>query len=265
MEKTMTRLRLFSVLLAIVASTMFASADNSKGKCGNNLKWAYDQRKATLTITGYGEMYDYASGSYGAPWTEYNEHIMQLNLPEGLTYVGMRAFKGLRVLPSVNIPSTVTTIGEDAFSFCSSLESITFSEPSQLQCIGLWAFTECSALTSINIPGSVTSIEYDAFFYCENLKDITVNWTDLSGVNTDAGAFEDVPIEQVNLHVPAGTKNIYAAVEPWSRMNILENGHEAVDAVASDPSSVTHKILRNGQVYILRTGNTYTLTGTEIK
>ena len=70
------------------------------------------------------------------------------------------------------IPSTVTSIGESAFYYCTSLTSVTFAEGSQLISIGFSAFA-CSCLTSITIPSSVTIINEDAFYGCTSLANVT--------------------------------------------------------------------------------------------
>ena len=71
------------------------------------------------------------------------------------------------------IPSSVTSIGNSAFSGCHGMTSITI--PSSVKSIGRNAFTWCSSLTSISIPSSVTSIESTAFDGCAGLSSITVS------------------------------------------------------------------------------------------
>ena len=66
------------------------------------------------------------------------------------------------------IPEGVTSIGDSAFSECSSLESITI--PEGVTSIGGYAFEYCASLESITIPASVTSIGSGAFSDCDSLK-----------------------------------------------------------------------------------------------
>ena len=66
----------------------------------------------------------------------------------------------------------VTSIGEGAFSDCTSISSIVI--PDSVTTIGDYAFYNCSALTAITIPNSVTSIGDAAFEDCNNLKAIYV-------------------------------------------------------------------------------------------
>lgn len=66
-------------------------------------------------------------------------------------------------LKKVTLKNGVSSIGEDAFRDCSSLESVIF-ENTVLEKISDGAFWGCSALSSIALPDSVTEIERNAFF-----------------------------------------------------------------------------------------------------
>ena len=72
----------------------------------------------------------------------------------------------------ITFDGDVTSIGEDAFSWCESLTSITI--PDSVTSIGNVAFYDCSSLTSITIPDSVTWFGYNAFSNCSSLTSITI-------------------------------------------------------------------------------------------
>jgi len=129
-------------------------------------------------------------------------------IPSSVTAIGIEAFSSCSSLPSVTIPSSVTAIGK--FAFCaSSLTSITvdslntvyasvdgvlfdknvrtliaypggkkgaYAIPSSVTAIRANAFSFCSSLTSVTIPSSVTTIGDFAFTPCSSLTSITLSW-----------------------------------------------------------------------------------------
>ena len=86
-----------------------------------------------------------------------------------VTAIGERAFSRTAIT-SIDIPETVTYIGENAFLECKGLTEITL--PSQLTTIGNGAFSYC-CLSEVTIPKNVTSIPANAFSYERSLKKVT--------------------------------------------------------------------------------------------
>ena len=102
-------------------------------------------------------------------------------IPESVTYmgstysvtsIGNQAFYYCSSLKEITIPEGVASIGDDAFYHCRGLTSITI--PESVTSIGGYAFLGCSGLTSITIPEGVTSIGGYAFYDCDGLKEITI-------------------------------------------------------------------------------------------
>ncbi len=85
------------------------------------------------------------------------------------------------------IPTTITTIGEDAYYQC------------------LW-------LKEVAIPEHITSIEQRAYWNCQHLKDIYCYIKVPFAITMDV--FENLPNTAV-LHVPSGTKTLYEATDGW--------------------------------------------------
>jgi len=93
-----------------------------------------------------------------------------ITIPSSVTYnsmqfkvtsIGNDAFSSCNSLTSITIPANVTSIGNSAFKDCKSLETITI--PESVTSIGNSAFKDCKSLETITIPASVTSIGTDVF------------------------------------------------------------------------------------------------------
>ena len=135
-----------------------------------NLTWKlYDD--GTLTISGTGAMKDYNADDNLSPAYN-NSKVKKVVIEDGVTSIGERAFSNCSTLISITIPKSVTSIGKTAFYNCTSLTNITI--PNSVTSIGNLAFSYCRSLTSITIPGSVTSIGSSAFSECRNLKSIII-------------------------------------------------------------------------------------------
>ncbi len=102
----------------------------------------------------------------------YNSKLVNVNLPTTVTTIGKNAFYGCVEMQAITIPMGVTSIGSDAFRGCANLGSV--SLPSTLRSIGPQAFYKCSSLKAIAIPSTVTTIGDWAFAYCSSLSGVAV-------------------------------------------------------------------------------------------
>ncbi|MCI6652143.1 MAG: leucine-rich repeat protein [Ruminococcus sp.] len=97
--------------------------------------------------------------------------IKSITLPSTVTSIGKNAFNGCTALTSVNIPSGVTRIENETFLGCESLGNIAI--PYGVTFIGTSAFQGCG-ISSIVIPCSVNTIKSQAFRGCDNLGSVVV-------------------------------------------------------------------------------------------
>ena len=99
-----------------------------------------------------------------------NQNIKSYVIPSSITSIGDRAFSGSDSLSEIVIPASFTSIGDGAFFGCRSLSEIVI--PSSVTSIGKGAFSYCDSLSEIVIPSSVTSIGDSAFYNCKSLDNL---------------------------------------------------------------------------------------------
>ena len=87
--------------------------------------------------------------------------------------IGYKAFSGCSNLATVtfNSRNAAKIIGNYAFA---GTKISTITMPQTIESIGDYAFSECSSLSSIDISGSVKTIGYYAFYKCTSVKDVVI-------------------------------------------------------------------------------------------
>lgn len=98
--------------------------------------------------------------------------VKKVKLPDTVTTIGEKTFKGLKNLVSVNIPKSIKTIGASAFEGCSGISSIELYNVTQ---IGSQAFKNCNSITNVTIPKTAVKIGVSAFESCNNLRSVNLN------------------------------------------------------------------------------------------
>ena len=150
----------------------------------------------------------------------------------GATVVSGYNYSGEVTIPSIvtynGMTYSVTSIGDFAFDYCSSLTSVTI--PNSVTSIGNYAFYGCSSLTSVTIGNSVTSIGEAAFSGCDGLTDVYCLAEDAP--ETESNAFRETNIESATLYVPAASLEAYKSTKPWSGFGtIVGLTEDEIDAV----------------------------------
>ena len=159
------------------------------------------------------------------------------------------------------IPYSVTSIGEFAFLHCGSLTSITI--PNSVTSIEGSAFNGCSSLTSITIPYSVTSIGGMAFNSCFSLTTVICEAIEVP----ELGSYVfNMPLAEATLYVSAQSLDDYKAADQWKDFGKILPLEEAPSAVENTRLPIANgaKLLRNGQLIIIRDGVEYNAMGQEL-
>ena len=122
--------------------------------------------------------YEYTVSNNEATITKYKGSGGNVIIPSKIgrypvKYIGDQAFSECKSLTSVTIPDSVTSIGDYAFFMCFNLNDITI--PNSVESIGDSAFRVCLSLTDVTIPNSVESIGDSAFYNCSSLAHINIS------------------------------------------------------------------------------------------
>lgn len=100
--------------------------------CGENLTWYIDTRSRVLTISGTGPMYPYYDYTNTPAWKPYEGSFNTVIIEEGVTSIGEFAFFNYSAIKNIQLPSTLTRIGVNAFAVCKNIESISVADNSEL-------------------------------------------------------------------------------------------------------------------------------------
>ena len=186
-------------------TTFIVDPNNQYYSTSNDNRILYNKDKTTLLS------YPSAEGEISIPSTVEiigdgafaQSLITKVELPNSITSIGNSAFQSCSSLTEINISYGVTSIGDSAFYSCSSLTNIEL--PESVTSIGSSTFAHCTNLLNINILSSITFIPNNLFWCCSNLQTVTLPST-LETIDSDAFGY-CYNLESIN--IPASVSNIY--------------------------------------------------------
>lgn len=183
---------------------------------------------------------------------------------------GLSPFVGNPFITSLDLQLHVDTLRRMQFMGCTQLASLNL--PSTLRYIEDECFRNCPMLTQISLPASLEALGDNAFCGCQFLTDIyCYAMVPPAGSEADNYPFAQCRPQNVMLHVPSGTENLYRTTGFWTRFsNVTEDLPADVTAIgnAMTPRSEMLPIKSIGKQYVtirLNTARTvciYSLNGT---
>ena len=211
------------ILLCLFCLTGMAAQAQEEGPASNEIWYTATSQVTPINILGTGgaeltpdkNEFDESAGCWkitfsgdvitiGPSAFQDCPDLTSIEIPASVTEIGEWAFAET-ALTSIEIPASVETIGDKAFNYCSSLETVTFAEGSQLSEIGGWAFCMCTELSSITIPASVETIGDEAFNCCFSLETVTfAEGSQLSEIGKSA--FAETAL--ISITIPASVETI---------------------------------------------------------
>ncbi len=217
--------RLLALLLIIlmftgvVTAVNVSSAATISGVTNNNLYYTlYDEGAVIIEYTGSSSSVSIPSNILGYPVIGIGSnafadkaYLQSVSIPGTVTFIDTRAFAGCTGISYFYIPSSVVSIGQNAFyntgvynrysnwsngalyvgnALVEVEDSYTgdFTVKTYTSVIADWAFAGCSGITSVTIPKNLIAIGYRSFTGCSSLTDVyyggnSLKWREISNLD----------------------------------------------------------------------------------
>ena len=218
-----------TLLLACLALLAVAGRVQAQTTTLDGITYALDAGAGTAAVTGYtGSPVDVvvpATVEYEG--TDY-----------AVTTIGDQAFYGCTSLQSIALPESLRRIGGYAFRGCTALESLAL--PEEMDEIGNWAFVECTSLAGLTLPERLDKIGSYAFSGCTAIESIAFpEGLPGTGNGTFDGctALQSVALpegmEEIGSYAFAGCTALAAITLPSTTVEINNNAFAGCTSLAS--------------------------------
>ncbi len=269
----------FSVGLSVksydVVEASTKSSVSASGECGvKGAKVYWKLENGKLTISGTGAMKDFETvedwdtgetiSSVVAPWENYSDEIIEVEVQKGVTAVGYTAFADLYYLKKATIAGSVKEIGGNAFANDHSLEQVILNEGTvALYGDALYG----TAVTEITLPSTLVDLSESTFAGAEKLKSIYVSsgnkvYSSIGGVLFKDkgktlvcypgahGATYTIPSSVTKIASSAFSgSNITRIVIPNTVKSVGESAFDYCESLTSITFSKNQKVIEYGMCY----------------
>lgn len=191
-------------------------------------------------------------------------------LPNSVSELGRDCFYGCSNLESIILSNNLTALPAGCFFNCRNLTAIKLSN--NVVSIGDACFGYCRSLTLIDIPKSLKSLSNlwysstGSFEGCSNLMEVICHWDNLDEIYVGNECFNGI-FTEAKLYVPKGTRDMYAAKEPWNNFKyIIEQDDVTEEAEKCATPTISYsdrKLLFNSQTEGAQYH--YTITDDDVK
>ena len=196
-------------------------------------------------------------GSEEAPFYGVAQQITSFTFGNRVEHIPAFLCYDMKKLGTLQFPSTLKVIGESAFESCESLKYVAI--PDQVTTIHNWAFAWCLGLTQVTFGERLQQIGSGAFCDCTSIKEMTSNASQVPEITY--ATFDNVE-PSTTVYVKEPLIEQYKQHPYWGKFNIVAV-KSPVDNISYSEAN-TQKLLRNGQLIIVRNGVEYTIMGAEI-
>ena len=190
------------------------------GKEGDNVTWTLT-KGGLMTLKGYGATVDY-SRDHRTPWMLNRDDVKNVVIEEGITSIGDDMFVLCSSLQTISIPATVKRIGNRALMGCLALSSVEI--PASVEELGERALGS-SSLKTITFPASVKKMGMAVVGGCRELESAVLS----------------LGIREISPYMFSGCEKLKSVTIPRSVTLIGEGAFWHCEALSSVsiPSSVT--------------------------
>lgn len=190
------------------------------------------------------------------------------------TYAGVTTRSAYVVHPQTNIEDEYVPTDPSSYSGEIVIEQTISYEGNDfpVKFINDSAFHQ-STITSIDLPATITVFNSGAFKNCQTLQTIICRALTPPSTRIHAIAwnyndvFGSLDPDQVTVYVPEGTVREYQETGGWSEFTHYTTieSIQGIESVTDGQSPLTNKVLKDGQLIILREGKTLNALGVELR